>query len=103
MKTLIVGTGVIGVIYGWALSEAGVDVTHFVRKGKTDRFRKGVDLDLLDERKGYHPKKMYHYALKCTDSISLSDEYELVIVPVPETSWKTPWLTLPHVPRNQPF
>ena len=26
---------------------------------------------------------MYHYGLKCTDSTSLSDEYELVIVPVP--------------------
>ena len=83
MKTLIVGTGIIGVIYGWALSDAGVDVTHFVRKGKPDRFRKGVDLDLLDERKGHPPKKMYHYGLKCTDSTSLSDEYELVIVPVP--------------------
>jgi pyruvate/2-oxoglutarate dehydrogenase complex dihydrolipoamide dehydrogenase (E3) component len=26
VKTLIVGTGVIGTIYGWALAEAGVDV-----------------------------------------------------------------------------
>ena len=55
MKTIIVGTGVIGVIYGWALTEAGVDVTHFVRKGKSEKFNDGVTLDLLDERKG-HPK-----------------------------------------------
>ncbi|MFN8468368.1 MAG: 2-dehydropantoate 2-reductase N-terminal domain-containing protein [Caldilineaceae bacterium] len=34
MKTLIVGTGIIGTIYGWALAEADVDVTHFVRKGR---------------------------------------------------------------------
>jgi 2-dehydropantoate 2-reductase len=34
MKTLIIGTGIIGVLYGWALSQAGEDVTHFVRKGK---------------------------------------------------------------------
>jgi 2-dehydropantoate 2-reductase len=52
MKTLIVGTGIIGVVYGWALSEAGVDVTHFVRNGKADQFRDAVTLDVLDERKG---------------------------------------------------
>jgi ketopantoate reductase len=34
MNTLIVGTGLIGVISGWALHEAGVDVTHFARPGK---------------------------------------------------------------------
>jgi len=42
MKTLIVGTGVIGVIYGWALTEAGVDVTHFVRQGKKDKFKERI-------------------------------------------------------------
>jgi hypothetical protein len=47
MKTLIVGTGIIGVIYGWALSEAGVDVTHFVRKGRKEQFKDGITLDLL--------------------------------------------------------
>jgi len=104
MKTLIVGTGIIGVIYGWALSEAGVDVTHFVRKGKTDQFRKGVDLDLLDERKGHPPKKMYHYAMKCTDTISLSlTNMSCSSSRSRQTSWKTPWSTLPRVPRTQPF
>jgi ketopantoate reductase len=49
MKTLIVGTGIIDVIYGWALSGAGVDVMHFVRKGKKEQFKDGVTLYLLDE------------------------------------------------------
>jgi ketopantoate reductase len=31
MKILIVGAGVIGASYGWALSKAGHDVTHFVK------------------------------------------------------------------------
>ena len=35
MKTLIVGMGVIGGIYGWMLQKSDVDVTHFVRPGKT--------------------------------------------------------------------
>ena len=56
MKTLIVGAGVIGVIYGWALLKAGAEVTHFVRPGMAGQFPKGVTLDLLDERKGYPPK-----------------------------------------------
>jgi ketopantoate reductase len=81
VKTLVVGTGVIGVIYGWALSEAGVDVTHFVRKGKRDQFRDGVTLDLLDERKGHRKYNVTKYELRCVEAISPSDNYELVIVP----------------------
>jgi ketopantoate reductase len=71
MKTLIVGTGVIGVIYGWALHAGGGDVTHFVRPGRKDQFSNGVDLDLLDERKGYPPK-----------STSPADGFELIVVAV---------------------
>lgn len=36
MKTLIVGTGIIGVSYSWALAQAGFDVTHFGRKGSVE-------------------------------------------------------------------
>jgi len=35
MRTLIIGTGVIGTIYGWALSESGVDITHLVKKAES--------------------------------------------------------------------
>lgn len=81
MKTLIVGTGVIGVIYGWVLTEAGVDVTHLVRKGKKDKFNDGVTLDLLDERKGHPKKNVTKYALRCIEDISPADGYEFIIVP----------------------
>lgn len=81
MKTLIVGTGVIGVIYGWALQKAGADVTHFVRPGKAGQFPNGVTLDLLDERKGYPPKSIQHYPIRCVDSISRRDGFQLIIVP----------------------
>jgi ketopantoate reductase len=80
VKTLIVGTGIIGVIYGWALHQAGVDVTHFVRSGKKEQFLGGVTLDLLDERKGYPPKSTPHYPIRCVDSLKSSDGYELIIV-----------------------
>ena len=81
MKTLIVGSGVIGVVYGWALQQAGVDVTHFVRPGKKDQFPDGVTLDLLDERKGYPPKSTPHYPIRCVDSISPADGHEIIVIP----------------------
>ena len=52
MKILIVGTGVIGVSYGWALSKAGHEVTHFVRKGRGGQFERGIALDVIDQRTG---------------------------------------------------
>jgi ketopantoate reductase len=82
MKTLVVGTGIIGILYGWALAQAGVDVTHFVRKGKKDQFKDGVDLDLLDERKGHPKYTLTKYSLNCIEEISPADGYELIIVPV---------------------
>ncbi|HSL42908.1 MAG TPA: 2-dehydropantoate 2-reductase N-terminal domain-containing protein [Anaerolineales bacterium] len=81
MKTLIVGAGIIGTIYGWALSQAGNDVTHLVRKGKKDQFRDGLRLDLLDERKGHTKYNLTKYTIKCVEEISPSDDYELIIVP----------------------
>jgi ketopantoate reductase len=81
MKTLILGTGIIGVLYGWALSQASIDATHFVRKGRKDQFKEGVNLDVLDERKGHPKYNLTKYALKCVEEISPSDGYELIIVP----------------------
>ena len=102
MKILIVGTGIIGVLYGWALAEAGVDVTHFVRKGTVSQFKNGVKLDVLDERKGHPKNNLTTYALKCVGEISIGDGYELIVVPtnmhqienalqelVPHAGWAT--------------
>jgi 2-dehydropantoate 2-reductase len=77
MKVLIVGRGVIGTIYGWALSQAGVDVTHVVRKEGLP----GTDaLDLLDLRPGYPKNMRVTYAAKTVGQISPSDGFDLVIV-----------------------
>jgi 2-dehydropantoate 2-reductase len=82
MKTLIVGAGVIGTIYGWALVDAGVDVTHYLRPGKRQFLMQGVDLDVLDERKGHPANHFTHYNLRCVEEVCPADGYELVIVPV---------------------
>jgi len=82
MKTLVVGTGVIGTIYGWALAEAGVEVTHLGRPGHPT----GVvplRLDVLDERKGHVANNVTTYHARLMDAVGPSDGFELVIVPVP--------------------
>jgi ketopantoate reductase len=84
MKVLIVGTGVIGVIYGWALKEAGIDVTHLVRKEKKHNFNKGVEIDILDERKGYKKYNKTGYSINITDALENGVHFDLVIVP---TNW----------------
>jgi ketopantoate reductase len=103
MKTLIIGTGIIGVVYGWALQKTGVDVTHFVRSGKADSFPNGVTLDLLDERKGYRPKAVYSYPIRCVDSISPADSYELIIVPTNGQQVETVLRALTPVSGNATF
>jgi ketopantoate reductase len=80
MKILIIGPGIIGSIYGWALSQEGYDVTHLVHKEKIDKFPNGIKLDMLDGRKG---KKNFigTYNIKLTEKITTEDNYDLVIIP----------------------
>ena len=76
MKVLIVGRGVVGTIYGWALSKAGIDVTHVVRK----ELPSAATLDLLDLRPGYPKNTRVTYAPKTVAQIGPADGFDLVIV-----------------------
>ena len=82
MKTLIIGTGIIGTIYGWALHEAGVDVTHLVKNHKPELQENGAKMDVLDERKGYKKYNQTVYPIRIVTSIET--QYDLVIV---STNW----------------
>jgi ketopantoate reductase len=67
MKALIIGLGNIGAIHGWALSQAGADITHAVRRGTKSKFENGVKMDVLDLR-GDSPKNYQTvYLPKLTD------------------------------------
>lgn len=103
MKTLIVGTGIVGVIYGWALHEANVDVTHFVRPGKKAQIGDCVSLDVLDERRGHLKNNVTKYALKCVEDISPDDDYEIIIVPTNAHQTKDALQTLVPVSGNATF
>jgi 2-dehydropantoate 2-reductase len=77
MRVLIIGRGVVGTIYGWALSKAGIDVTHVVRK---EGLPATAILDLLDLRAGYPKHTRATYTPKTVGRISRSDGFDLVIV-----------------------
>lgn len=81
MKTLIIGMGNIGIMHGWAFTEAGIDVTHKVRRGKRDIYKDGAVLDILDLRKGYPRTRRALYVPKIVDEVGTSDGYDLVMVP----------------------
>ncbi|WP_410511244.1 2-dehydropantoate 2-reductase N-terminal domain-containing protein [Paenibacillus sp. BR2-3] len=51
MKVLIFGAGVIGSIYGQALSESGTEIIHYVRPNKSEKLQNGLVLQMLDGRK----------------------------------------------------
>lgn len=83
MKTLVVGTGVIGTTYGWALAEAGVDVTHYVRPGSPDAEAvREASLDVLDDRRGHPGAHIATYPMRCVARVDATDGYELVLVAV---------------------
>jgi len=50
MRVCVVGSGVIGTIYGSLLSGAGHDITHYVRDVAATPLAAGVDVRLLDGR-----------------------------------------------------
>jgi 2-dehydropantoate 2-reductase len=81
MKILIVGAGVIGSIYGWAFAEAGHDVTHLVRPGRTGQYADGMQMDVYDTRKGHNRDFVGRYAIRLTYALQPGDLYELIIVP----------------------
>jgi 2-dehydropantoate 2-reductase len=81
MKILIVGSGIIGSIYGWAFAEAGHEVTHLVRPGRAGQFPQGIDLDMYDTRKGHKRNYVGRYAIRLTETVQPDDGYELIVVP----------------------
>ncbi len=93
MNILIVGTGVIGTLYGCALSEQH-NVTHFVRKEKLNIFNeKEITYDFIDERNDKkHRNTSGNYTYHCVTEASNS--YDLIIVPVKTHQLKEALCTL---------
>jgi 2-dehydropantoate 2-reductase len=82
MRVLVIGTGIIGSIYGWALAESGQEVVHLVRSGRAASLRHGLAVDMFDRRKGRKRHFRGLYRLIAVEVLSPRDTFELVIVPV---------------------
>jgi len=82
MRVLVVGAGIIGSIYGWSLAESGHNVAHLVRSGRAAALRDGIALDVFDRREGHKRNFRGLYRLNPVETLSPSDTFELVIVPV---------------------
>ncbi|MBE7433288.1 MAG: ketopantoate reductase family protein [Anaerolineales bacterium] len=82
MKILMFGAGVINTLYGYALAQAGNDVTHYVRPGKKKMFGNGIRLNFLDGRENPPKQASVHYPVKIVEEFSSADGYELIIVSV---------------------
>jgi 2-dehydropantoate 2-reductase len=82
MHVLVVGSGIIGTIYGWALAESGHHVVHLVRSGRAAALRDGLPLDMFDRRKGHKRSFRGLYRLNAVETLLATDTFELVIVPV---------------------
>ena len=79
MNILIVGTGVIGTLYGCALAEKHT-ISHFVRSEKLNAFdQKKISYDFIDERNAKKQRNTNgYYTYRCVDKAN--DKYDLIIV-----------------------
>ncbi len=82
MHVLVIGAGIIGSVYGWALAESGHDVVHFVRPGRGAALRHGLALDIFDRRKAHKRNFRGLYRLNVVEKLPSTTAFELVIVPV---------------------
>lgn len=81
MRVLVVGAGLVGTVYGWALADSGNHVVHLVRSGRGAALRDAVAIDLFDRRKGRKRKYRGLYKLQVAETLSPADTFELIIVP----------------------
>jgi 2-dehydropantoate 2-reductase len=81
MKILIYGAGIVGCTYGWQLSEAGNDITVFVRKEKKQTVeRNGIAIHCADFRGGQKQVKEHVFRPKVMAELSAQNDYEYIIV-----------------------
>jgi len=81
MEICVVGTGVIGTIYGAVLAESGSAVTHLVRPGGASRLDHGVEVELLDARLGQVRERRIAYQPQTVDHLE-PGRFELVLASV---------------------
>jgi 2-dehydropantoate 2-reductase len=81
MHVLVVGAGIVGIIYGWALADGGHQVVHLVRSGRAAALCNGLAVDLFDRRKGRKRRFCGLYRLEAVEALTPAETFDLIIVP----------------------
>jgi ketopantoate reductase len=76
MHVLIVGAGIVGTIYGWALARSGHHVIHLVRSGRAAALSNGLSIDLFDKRKGQQRRFRGLYKLTAVKALPPANSLE---------------------------
>jgi 2-dehydropantoate 2-reductase len=83
MKILMFGRGVISVLYGWALENAGHTVEFYVRPGRAVQYGSTVALDMLDARRSIFGKRVNEsWAIRIREDLAANHDYDLILVSV---------------------
>lgn len=83
MRILIIGTGAMGTIYGWALTNAGHEVLHYVRPEKrTNPDGEMIQVQLRDWRSRRFRARCRTYTYRVIREIPVEHDFELIMAPV---------------------
>jgi 2-dehydropantoate 2-reductase len=83
MKILMFGAGVVGNLYGWALTRAGHDVKLLVKPSNRARFEDGpIKINIIDARTSNHTQLSDEFSPVLVETFCPNDHYDLIIVTV---------------------
>ncbi|MDQ2770988.1 MAG: ketopantoate reductase [Bacteroidota bacterium] len=83
MKILFFGRGAIATQYGWALEQAGNDITFYVRPGRVAEYGRTISLNMFDARKKIKGVLICeNWAIKMIEYLPENHDYDLIILSV---------------------
>jgi 2-dehydropantoate 2-reductase len=83
VKILIFGRGVIGTLYGWALTKAGHSVEFYVRPGRAAQYGPTLNLNLLDARTRIQGVQVNEIMpMRFVETIPTDHTYDLIVVSI---------------------
>ena len=89
MKILIFGRGVIGAMYGWALTQAGHHVEYYVRPGRAAQYGPSLKLDILDARRRINGVRIREsLPIWYVEEFGADHAYDLILLSVPHHKFK---------------
>lgn len=87
MKILIIGSGSMGCVIGWALQNAGHDVKIYIRPGTLSQKQKRINILNLDQRAKKFRLQERIFEPQYVEQILVDDEYNFIFAPIKHYQW----------------